>query len=383
MPWSFESGLPDPTTYPVDDLLRISEAVLRHDNVDALGYGDFHTMCFGHPGLRELVAERTRQRDGKKVDTSQVMLTFGTMHAVQLAREAFVEPGDVFGLEGPSYVQADPNAPTIVIPVDSEGMRIDILESELERLRRDGRRLRFFYTINDFHSPTGTCLSLSRRERLIELAGEFDFLIFQDAIYDAYRYEGEAIPTLGSLDYEGRVIRADSFSKVLAPGLRLASVTAAPQLIQAMGVVRGDMGTSNWMCRIVEQYLREGLLEAHLERVCALYRKKRDIVASALDEHCSPWVSFDKPEGGFFIWAQLSDDVDAEQMRINALNEGVSVRPGERFFNDGLAGQSFFRIAYSMEPLDKLEQGIAALGKAVSASLRGRDGQPGSRVTTG
>jgi 2-aminoadipate transaminase len=367
--WVFEAGLPDPATYPAADLSRIAADVLREDSGDALSYGDFRTLLFGHRGLRELMAERTLQRDGKEVDISSIMITAGAMHALQLAREAFIEPGDVYGMEQPTYGDSGAGD-TIFIPLDGDGMRVDILESELQRLKGEGKRLKLLNTINDWHSPTGTCLSLPRRRRLLELASEYDFLIFQDAIYGEYRYEGEPIPSLVSLDEEGRVIRADSFSKIIAPAMRVCSVTGSPAVIEAMALARADMGTSVWLTRIVEQYLREGLLEPHLDSVRACYRQKRDVVVRALEEYCFPWVTFDKPKGGFFVWAKMSEEVDAGLAAMNAFAEGVAVRPGERFFDDKAAGKSYFRIAFSYEPIEKLEPGIATLGKAISASLR-------------
>jgi 2-aminoadipate transaminase len=263
-------------------------------------------------------------------------------------------------------------AEAVAVPMDRDGMRVDVLAQELERLEREGRRLKMVYTIATFNTPTGWSLSLPRRRQLLELADRYGFIVLEDNVYGELRYEGEPIPTLFSLDQSGLVVKIDSFSKILAPALRIGWLSADPEVMRALGSVKGDLGVSQWIARVVARFMEEGKLDPHVEMVNALYREKRDLAVKALRDQCGPWVSFDVPEGGFFIWIELSPDVDGEQVMRKAFAEGVMCRPGERFFGetDADTHKQWFRLAFVMVPKDELERGIAALGKAIADSAR-------------
>jgi 2-aminoadipate transaminase len=256
--------------------------------------------------------------------------------------------------------------------MDAEGMIVDELERAIARLASDGKRLKLVYTIATFNTPTGWSLSRTRREQLLGLAEEHGFLVLEDNVYGELRYDGEEIPTLFSLDRSGLVVKIDSFSKILAPALRIGWVTGDPEAIRALGVVRGDLGVSQWIARVVARFMSEGKLEPHIASVNARYREKRDVAVAALREHCGPWVSFDVPEGGFFIWVGLAPEVDGQQAMMKALAEGVVCRPGERFFGDTDAdvAKQWFRLNFTMIDRSEIERGIAALGAAIAASVR-------------
>jgi 2-aminoadipate transaminase len=177
---------------------------------------------------------------------------------------------------------------------------------------------------------------------------------------------------LFSLDDTGLVLRIQSFSKILAPGLRLGWVTGHPEVVAALSSVRGDLGVSQWTARIMAAFIREGLLDPHIAMVNQLYREKRDLTAAALREHCGDYVRFDTPPGGFFFWAELSSEVDGAAVGERALADGVACRPGERFFGDSESGAQYLRIAFSQVSMEEIERGIAALGKAITASVRSR-----------
>ena len=226
------------------------------------------------------------------------------------------------------------------------------------------------YTIATFNTPTGVCLSLERRRRLIELARQWRFLIIEDNVYEMLRYDGVPIPTMFSLDDTGLVVKLDSFSKVVAPGLRLGWVTADTDVIRALSSVRGDLGVGQWVARTMTHYLEEGLLEPHVAALNARYRAKREVAENALHEHCDPWVHWRTPEGGFFLWVGIDDAIDAAQVMERALADGVLCRAGERFFGDSDRGRQYLRLAFPSMPFDGLEEGIAILGKAIHASHR-------------
>jgi 2-aminoadipate transaminase len=214
-------------------------------------------------------------------------------------------------------------------------------------------------------------LSLPRRKRVLELADEYEFIVLEDNVYGELRYDGEKIPTLLSLDTEGYVVRVDSFSKTLAPALRMGSVTGAPEVVSAMSCVRGDLGVSQYLARVVAKYVAEGLYDKHVEMVNELYRRKRDLAADALREHCGDFVTFDSPDGGFFHWLQISDAVDGSEVMMRAIANGVQCRPGERFFgeSDKDLHTQYLRMAFSMVPESELERGIIALAQAMQDSV--------------
>ena len=376
--WAFESGLPDPATFPIDDLLRLHEKTLRAEPADALQYGSPNngSIVYGYDGLRKALVERTHAQDGRTdIDLKGTMLTSGGIQALTLACDAFIDPGDVMAVEAPTWnavlmTAQQRGAEAIAIPLDEDGMQLDVLEDELKRLESEGRRLKLLYTIATFNTPTGISLSAPRRQRLVELAKRYNFLVLEDNVYGALRYEGDAIPSILSLDDSGLVFRVDSFSKTVAPALRLGWVTGHPDVIAGLSKVKGDLGISQWTARVMAEFLREGLYDPHLEKVNKLYHTKRDVAMSALEAYCSPHVTFSKPDGGFFLWVELSDDIDGGQVMMNAIADGVVCRPGERFFGEKDAGKQFFRLAFTQVPTEEIERGIAVLGKAIAASIK-------------
>jgi 2-aminoadipate transaminase len=377
--WAFEAGLPDPATFPLDDLERLTADVLRDDAADALQYGSpgSNGINWGYEVLRDRIAERTQRLEGRDINRRNVMLTLGGVQAITLACRAFLDPGDVIAVEAPTWGAAlssakQSGAEAVAIPMDRDGMQIDQLEPEIERLAREGRRLKMLYTIATFNTPTGWSMSLPRRRHLLDLAKQHNFVVLEDNVYGELRYDGDTIPTLFSLDDSGLVVKIDSFSKILAPALRLGWVSGDPEAMRALGSVRGDLGVSQWLARVVARFMEEDKLDPHVAMVNALYREKRDLAVRALRDQCGPWVDFDVPEGGFFLWIELSPDVDGEQVMQKAFAEGVMCRPGERFFGDSDADahKQWFRLSFVMVAKDEIERGIAALGKAIADSAR-------------
>ena len=375
--WAFEAGLPDPATFPIDDLVRLSERVLREDAAHALQYGERHDgiIVYGYDGLRDLLGERAQQTDGRAFDRSSVMLTHGGVQGLTLAIDAFIDPGDAMAAEAATWqtilvAARRAGAQLTPIPVDDDGMVVDYLERELARLRDEGTRLKVVYSCPTFHSPTGTCMSLERRRRLLELADEWDFMVLEDNVYGPLRFEGDPVPSLLSLDTSGRVLKVDAFTKIVAPALRLGWVTGHPSAVESLSAVRGDLGVSQWIARIMAEFIREGLLDPHLAMVNELYGRKRDAAVAALEAHCKPWVEFRVPQGGYFIWLELSERVDWQNVRREAYRRVVECRPGEQFFTEEDLGHQYLRIAFTMVPLEEIERGIAVLGEAIAASVR-------------
>jgi 2-aminoadipate transaminase len=211
--------------------------------------------------------------------------------------------------------------------------------------------------------------TLDRRRRIIELAQRHEMIVLEDSVYADLRYDGEPLPSLLGMDDTGLVIQSHGFSKIVAPALRLGWMTGAPEMIAGMAAVRQDLGVSQWMCRLMAEFMRTGQLDPHISRANEVYRRKRDVAAAAVREHCSPFVDFDLPSGGFFLWLRMSDEVDWARARSAAEAAGVQCRPGEVFMGRD-TGQRYLRLAYSHVADHEIERGIKALGAAIHGAAR-------------
>ena len=361
--FDFDAGLPDPDTFPVDDLVRLAERVLRADPGAALHYGR-QDILYGFGGLREHLASDAG------VDVRQVMLTSGGAQGISLCCDAVTGPDSVVAVEIPTWgymLRQIPlsGAQVVAVPTDDDGLRVDLLAEQVARLRRAGRRLAAVYVIANFGVPTGVCLSRQRRRDLVELAARERFVIIEDNTYGSLRYDGEDLPSLLELDQAGVVLRVDSFSKTIAPGLRLGWVTGPAELIAGLAAVRRDLGVSQWTARTISAYLDEELFAPHLERVRTRYRHKRDAADDALQRHCGDSVRRRRPEGGFFYWLELPSGIDATTLMARAAQAGVTCRPGERFFGDADSGRHHVRLAFSAYPEADLDHGIRVLGEVL------------------
>ncbi len=374
--WHFESGLPDPATFPIDDLVRLSERVLRDDADEGLQYGGGRrgSIMYGYEGLRERLVERTARVDGRELDLRHLMLTAGGVQAITAACHALLDPGDVVAVEAPTWGAAITaariaGAEPIAIPMDADGLQVDLLEKEIERLSAAGQRLKLVYTIATFHTPTGTCLSLERRHQLLALARRHQFIVLEDNCYGELRYSGEPLPSLLSLDTEGWVLKVDTFSKLLAPAFRIGWATGHEDVIAALSAVRGDLGVSQWVARVLAGFMEEGLLEPHIASVNEIYGRKLETALAALEAHCAPFAKWSRPDGGYFLWLELDERVDEKGVMRRAIAQGVVCRPGERFFGKPDDGRKFLRMAFAMVPNHELERGIAVLGQAMAGSI--------------
>jgi 2-aminoadipate transaminase len=302
------------------------------------------------------------------------MLGSGSVQVIALAINAFLDAGDGVVVESATFPYAQRfmemrGAHIESAGLDRDGMIIEELEQRLGELQAHGSRPKLIYTVPTFQLPTCVCMPLDRRRRLVEVAQKWGVVVIEDAVYTDLRYSGEPIPSLLSLDDSGLVIQSHSFSKNFVPGIRIGWMAGDHDMIAGMAAVRQDLGVSQWMSRMMAEYLRQGRLDPHIARANEVYRRKRDVAAQAVRDHCAPWVHFDVPDGGFYLWLELSDEVDWEKARVDAVNGGVLCRPGEVFMGKE-DGARYLRLAYSHVSLAELERGIAILGKAISGAVR-------------
>jgi DNA-binding transcriptional MocR family regulator len=364
-------GLPDPEALPRDELAEVTRLILAREGREALQYGGPQ----GFPGLREVLAERASRREGVELTADNFMLTSGSAQALANFCFTFVDPGDPVIVENPSFSgsirtilahQAD----VIPVPVDREGLRTDALAEVLERLASQGRRAKFIYSIPTFHNPTGSTMTPARRRELLELAARHRVLILEDDAYGDLRYDGEPVPSLYALSGGEGVVRIGTFSKTLASGLRLGWTMARKEYVDALVRMRLDMGTNPFVSRVVAEYAASGRLDRHVARMLALYREKRDTMLSALERYCARWATWERPEGGFFLWLRLAPGADAWQVVRTGQELGVSTVPGPPFYCDG-NGAEYVRLAFSYVALQDIEEAVRRLGAAMERVFEG------------
>ena len=352
--------------------------MLERDGPEALDYFDpatgYEELVFGYRALRQRLSDRIARTQGRDVGPMGIILTSGSVQGIALAVSGFVDPGDVVVVEAASFPYAlrfmtMAGADVRGVPVDHDGMDVDALETLLGQVAAEGKRVKLVYAIPTFQTPTNTEMPAPRREKLLALAERHGFVIVEDEVYGDLRFAGEPLPTLLSLDRSGLVIQCGSFSKIVAPGLRLGWMAGEPKAIGALAAVRQDLGVGQWLARVMNEYLAEGLLEPHLERACAIYKSKAETAIRAVREHCGPFVTFQEPRGSFYLWLEIDDRVDWARAAKLAEQEGIFFRPGERFMGEP-NGRQFLRLAYSHVSEQVIADGIAKLGAILRACAR-------------
>jgi 2-aminoadipate transaminase len=376
--FNFDQGLAAPESFPREDLIRLSKLVLERDGPEALDYFDpatgYEELVFGYRALRQRLSDRIARTQGRDVGPMGIILTSGSVQGIALAVSGFVDPGDVVVVEAASFPYAlrfmtMAGADVRGVPVDHDGMDVDALETLLGQVAAEGKRVKLVYAIPTFQTPTNTEMPAPRREKLLALAERHGFVIVEDEVYGDLRFAGEPLPTLLSLDRSGLVIQCGSFSKIVAPGLRLGWMAGEPKAIGALAAVRQDLGVGQWLARVMNEYLAEGLLEPHLERACAIYKSKAETAIRAVREYCGPFVTFQEPRGSFYLWLEIDDRVDWARAAKLAEQEGIFFRPGERFMGEP-NGRQFLRLAYSHVSEQVIADGIAKLGAILRACAR-------------
>jgi 2-aminoadipate transaminase len=369
---SLAGGLPAAELFPVVEYRAAFDAVMDELGPAALQYG----VSEGYGPLREALAARLSHH-GVECPPDRMLITNGSQQALDLLGKVLLDPGDPVVIERPSYlggIQAfdQYEVDYLVIPTDDDGMDVDRLAEVLEIRAAGGARLpKFVYVLPNFQNPSGRTLSLARRHRLLEIASRYGVPIVEDDPYGELRYEGAPLPTLHSLDREGLVVYVGTFSKILAPGIRLGWIAAPTgELFRTLVLAKqpSDLHTAGTTQMTVERLLRDGLLERHIPLVRACYHERRDAMARAIDEHFPTGVGRTHPAGGLFLWATLPAGSDTSRLLIDALRHKVAFVPGESFHVDG-TGRESMRLNFSAEQPDVLREGIRRLGGVIAEQL--------------
>ena len=365
---SFAYGLPDPDSFPTEELLSATRSVLADQSATALQYGPPQ----GDPGLRTYLAERLNEQEGLALTPDQVAITNGSSQAIALIAHLLVDPGDTVLVEGPTFLGTVRvfqlyQARLEELPLDEHGLDVAELERRLERLAANGVRPKFLYTQPTFHNPAGVTMPLDRRLELLRVAEKHALPVVEDDPYGDLRFEGSDVPSLLALDRQGLVVRFGSFSKILAAGLRLGWAAGPAALVQALPAVKTDSGTSPYAARLAAEWASGGKLEPHVRQLRGIYRERRDAMLAALERYCAPHCRWTRPEGGFFVWVELDDGLDPGLLHQAAQELGVGYLPGNRCFASG-SGERFLRLSFSFLAPEKIEQGIERLGRAMEQS---------------
>jgi 2-aminoadipate transaminase len=385
---SLAGGLPDTSTFPPELFAKLMAQVAAEGTARALQYGPTEGMAATVESIVDVMAT-----EGTTIDPSEVIVTTGGQQVIDLVCKTLIDPGDVIVAEAPTYPGAVPTfsayqADVEQIEIDSDGMPIDVLEETLDRLHAEGRRPKFIYTIPNFQNPGGVTMSLARRRRLIEVARERELLILEDNPYGLLRYEGEALPTLHSLDAKaaGRggasdlVIYLGTFSKILSPGLRIGWSVAPRPVLEKMNLGKqgADLCSSSVTQAFAAAYFAmegangERYWHQYLETLRNLYRSRRDAMLEALEEHFGEVASWTRPQGGLFIWATLDERIDTtDLLALARTSEGVAFVPGRAAFLDaeGRLGSSSMRLNFAGMPESEIREGIRRIGKAMRVQL--------------
>lgn len=373
--YDFDQGMPDPSTYPLEELQAATAAVLQQRGRAACGYfgvAGRSEMIYGYAGLRDQIAGWVGRRDKRPLNRKNIILMNGSAAGLSMVANALVGPGEGALVESTTFPYMatyleNTGATVLRAAVDGQGMVVEDAERRLHEMQEKGIRPKLIYTIPTFHVPTGVLMPLERRQQLLDLARRWNLYVVEDNCYNELWYDAPTPPTLLSLDTDGRVIQSDSFSKMLAPGLRTGWVVATEAVASMVGRMRPDLGVSQFTSHVIEAWMSDGRLDAHLDKVRPIYRRKRDVAADALRRHCGPFVRFQTPGGGIFFWLELTAGVDGQKVRDLLLRDGVACRPGERFAGAS-AANGYLRMSFLQVEDAEIERGVALLGQAFEAA---------------
>lgn len=363
----FGGGVPPTDVIPLERLRQGADLAWK-DGADVLLYGEVR----GYRPLRELIAERMAAR-GATVDVGDILITNGAQQGIDLVARVFVDPGDIVLTEAPTFMDAlrvfrSHEAEPVGIPVDEDGLQVDLLPGILDRLPKAPK---FLYTIPTYQNPMGVTMSESRRRALIDLSRQWEFAIVEDDPYGELTYGGPRVPTLKALDSD--VIFLGTFSKVLAPGLRVGWVAAPPALRDAFFNVKEgtDIHNERIMTRSV-YHAATGFLDDHIAASSSIYRSRRDAMLAGLERFMPDDVSWTKPDGGFFLWVTLPEGFNTDEMLPDATDRGIIFLPSSWFYPDTSWTRSM-RLNFSAHPEERITAAMQTLGEAIAAARPGSD----------
>jgi 2-aminoadipate transaminase len=363
---SFAGGLPAPELFPVREIEEACSYLLRHEPKHALQY----STTEGHPPLREFLAE-SMSKYGIYHGPDNILITTGSQQALDLIGKLFIDPGAHVLTGRPTYLGAIQawrayEAEFATVPLDDEGMRVDLLEDVLRTTD-----VRFVYVLPNFHNPAGTTLPEARRRQLVEIARKHDLIIVEDDPYGALRYEGEDIIPIAALAPE-RTIYLGTFSKTLCPGLRIGWVVAPAAIRQRLVQAKqgADLHTSTFDQMIANDIAQRGILKVHVRQIRQTYSERMHTMLDSLDEFWPDGSSWTRPQGGLFLWARVPESLDSNAFLNTALERKVAFVPGSNFYPTSDGGHNAMRLNFSNAKPEMIVEGVRRLGLALRDALK-------------
>ncbi len=364
---SFAGGAPDPELYPKSEFAEIAKEILETEGATALSYG----ITEGYAPLRDWTRARLQKQGILKAE-DDVIIVSGGQQGIDLCSKSLINPGDGVVCEEPSFIGGlncfrSYNAELFGVPVLDDGLDTD----KLEELLKEHKNIKLLYTISTFQNPSGITISLEKRKRILELAEKYDILIYEDNPYGELRFSGEEIPTLKSLDIYGRVIYFGSYSKVLAPGMRLGFTSAPAPLLERMIICKQtqDVHTNVLSQMIAYKFVTTYSIDEHIAKLRVAYGKKCRLMMDLMDKYFPASVKHTCPDGGLFLFCTLPEGYDSKELMKKALDRKVAFVPGTSCMIDDKATYNTFRMNYSTASEEEIEIGIKALGEAIHEFL--------------
>ncbi len=362
---SFAAGLPDPDLFPLDALAVCTEKMIREKGKEAFQYG----LTKGYGPMLEKILERMARKENIYASADNIIMTTGSQQGLALAAMMLLEEGDIVVAENPSYlggINACRPYGAKFIGVDTDEDGIDT--KQLDQVLSANDRVKMLYVIPNFQNPTGKAWTLERRKEFMNVINKYDVMVVEDNPYGEIRFKGEFVPTLKSMDTQGKIIYLGSFSKILAPGLRLAWMCASPEIINQAELIKEgwDLQCNQFVQVQAVEFMKNYDLEEHICRIQQAYKEKCELMLAEMEKEFPADVTFTRPEGGMFIWAVLPTHIDANVFLDTALEFGVAYIPGEFFYaNDGL--KNTMRLNFTTVSKEKIIEGIHLLGQAIKS----------------
>ena len=361
---SFAAGNPSPDAFPVKEIAEITADIMRNRPIDALQY----SITEGYVPLKDTMTEYMKNRHNIGKDFDQMIITAGAQQVMCFTTQALCNEGDTIICEAPTFIGSlnafrSFGANLVGVPVENDGINIEQLENAL----KNNKNVRFIYTIPNFQNPSGVTMSLEKRKAVYNLAKKYGVMILEDNPYGEIRFEGENVPCIKSLDTDGIVIYAGSFSKVLSPGLRVGYAIAPAPIMSKLTCCKqtSDVHTSILSQMIAYDFITKYDFDAHLERIRGIYREKAHLMMDLMDKHFDGKITYQAVEGGLFLWCKLPDNVDMFDFCQKAVKRNVALVPGNAFLVDEKDTCHYFRANFSTPTNEQLIKGMGILGDMV------------------
>lgn len=364
--YHFVGGNIDEPTVPADDLAEAMAKVLREQGTSMGKYG-MNSGMQGHLPLRAFICESLHQNAGMTITPEEVLLTSGSLQAMDLVNAALLNAGDTVILEAGNYAGALSKLRAlgvnfIGIELDEHGMKMDVLETTLDSLKTQGITPKFIYTIPTVQNPTGSVMPLERRHKMLELANRFDVPIFEDDCYADLIFDGNRPPAIHALDTQNRVIYCGTYSKTIAPALRVGYLVAPWPVMGHILALKTDAGSGALEQMTLAEYLPKHF-DAHVAKLRPMLRDKAETLTAALDEHFGAAAQYDPPIAGIYLWVTLPETVNTDRLFVAALKHGVEINPGSQWTVDGPANTHRMRLCFGHPSKETIKDGIAKLAQ--------------------